>query len=103
MIPATLLAFDLKNNPSLSDPIPTVDKPIKSSLFLITNKSIEFPVNGIEKLLAVILGSSTVATSIFLFATGGTFNVTFWPVTNGWSGRYNCLLDIDICFSVSPM
>jgi len=54
-----------------------VDKPIKSSLFLITNKSIEFPVNGIEKLLAVILGSSTVATSSCLFATGGTFNVTF--------------------------
>ena len=67
--------------------MPTVDRPIKSSPFLITNKSIELPVNGIWKLFGRSFGSSVVATLNCLLDIGGTFNVTFWPVVNGCLGR----------------
>ena len=89
-VPA-LVAFDLKYKPSLVDAVETtpslsintVDNPIKSSLFLITNNSCVLPDKGIAKLPSESFGSSVYATFNCLLDTSGTVSNTFCPVLNG--------------------
>ena len=79
-------------------PMPTlvVTNPMLSGPLLITNTSVEFcPKNGnLNSFTRGVLPTSK------RFAPFLLFNITFWPVINGWFGKWRVLVGIEIFFLI---